>query len=272
MRRQEIEAALPSTVGRTFRKARLTIGVSQRALARRTGVSQSAQSRFERGLGSSIGLAEIEILARALGGTAMMILDFPFIEQRARQRDALHARCVGYVARRLQSAGWLVATEVQIEGRLGPGWIDLLAFDPGSRTLLVIEVKTAVDDFGQIQRTLGWYTARSFRAAAALGWHPTSRRSALLLLATDAVDRQLLAARELVDVAFADRSRELADLLQHVDRPGSRGSWMLALVDPHHRGRDWLRPARIDGRRRPNPYADYADAWRFLERHREAAR
>jgi hypothetical protein len=58
------------------------------------------------------------------------------------------------VQRRLEAAGWLVVREVRIESGRYLGWIDLLAFDPVTKTLLVIEIKTRLDDLGDLERTL----------------------------------------------------------------------------------------------------------------------
>jgi hypothetical protein len=44
---------------------------------------------------------------------------------------------------------------------------------------------------------------------------------------------------------------------------GGRG---LALIDPSSRRRAWLIRTRLDGRRSPAPFADYADAARRLGR------
>jgi transcriptional regulator with XRE-family HTH domain len=116
--------------GRIVRGARLAIGWSQRELGRRAGVAQTAISRLERGRPSGLGLAGIQRIATALGGTFRLTFDAPYLADRARQRDRVHARCVAYVASHLRRLGWIVETEVEIDGRSGPGWIDILAFPP----------------------------------------------------------------------------------------------------------------------------------------------
>ncbi len=47
-----------------------------------------------------------------------------------------------------------------------------MAFDPRTRTLAVIEIKTQLDDLGQIERTLAWYEREAWAAARRLGWRP----------------------------------------------------------------------------------------------------
>lgn len=250
--------------GRLLRDARRIIGLSQRDLERRTGISQSAQSRFERGLPSSIGFAQVEHLADALGGRVGLTFEAPFLADRAAQRDRLHARCVGYVAARLAKAGWHVETEVEIEGSLGPGWIDVLAFHPQAGRLLVIEIKTEIGDLGRIQRTLAWYESRARTAAIRHGWRAKSTHAALLVLATAAADLALRQNRGLTESAFPSRARRLSMLVTSpATATVSRGR-SVAMLDPLDRRASWIRGTRLDGNRAPLPYADYADAARRL--------
>jgi len=53
--------------------------------------------------------------------------------------DEAHARLVEWVVRRLNALGWDVAVEVSFARNGERGSIDVLAFHPGRRALLVIE-------------------------------------------------------------------------------------------------------------------------------------
>src|SRR5215210_6547390 len=119
-----------------LRRARVVIDCSQRELARRSSVPQTAISRFERGRLDALTIDQLDRLAVALGGAARVALEIPFLAGRARQRDRVHARCLAFVAAHLAACGWEVATEVAIDGRSGLAWIDILAFHPSSGTLL----------------------------------------------------------------------------------------------------------------------------------------
>jgi hypothetical protein len=167
------------------------------------------------------------------------------------------------VDRRLRSAGWLTAREAEVVHGRHHGWIDLLAFDPRAGTLLIVEIKTRVDDLGAIERQLGWYERSAYGVAERLGWAARSVASWLLLLASDEVESELHRHRELLRLAFPRRAVEMRDdLLDPTRRVGStRG---VALIDPADRRRNWLLAARIDGRRSPLRYRDYADAARRL--------
>lgn len=262
--RAHAASGLAVATGRGVRDARLAIGWSQRELGLRAGVSQAAISRLERGQPSGLGLEEIERIAIGLGGTLRITLETPFLADRARQRDRVHARCVAHVASRLRGLGWLVETEVEIEGRNGPGWIDVLAFHAESGTMLVIEVKTEIHDFGRIQRTLAWYSRRAWLVARDRGWRVRRLHGALLLLATDAVDARLRENRHLADEAFPGRAAPLAALAADPAQSAVPVERSLAMIDPLSRRHDWLRPTRLDGRRTRAPHDDYAAVARRL--------
>jgi transcriptional regulator with XRE-family HTH domain len=251
-------------IARFVRDACLALGWSQRELSRRSGVPQTAISRVSRGRLAALDLDQLARIAAATGARMRFVVDAPFLGDRARQRDRVHARCIGYVAVRLRAAGWQVATEVEIQGVRGPGWIDLLAFDPRTGRLLVIEIKTEIDDLGRIQRTLGWYARQSRMAARRLGWRPTDVAPVLLLLATQAVDARLRGNRDLVRVAFPADAAEVRGWISRSTSSAVRPA--LAMVDPISRSSTWLRGSVLDRRNRASPHADYAAVARRLAR------
>jgi hypothetical protein len=204
----------------------------------------------------------IDVAARtcdALGIQADWAFRTPFVV--GRQRDAAHAQCSGYVEHRLVAAGWLVAREVEIVHGRSHGWIDLLAFHEGSGMLLIVEIKTDIADLGQIERTIAWYERAAWSSARRLGWRPTSSAALLLVLATEVNEERLRLNRESLATAFPGRAPQAETVL------AGRGgvSRALALIDPRSRRRVWLMRARIDGRRSPAPYVDYAGFMRRKE-------
>ena len=134
-------------------------------------------------------LALVDRIADALGIEIDLVARTPIVIGGGRQRDLVHARCSAYIDRRLRSDGWLTAREVEIVHGRSHGWIDLLAFDPRSGTLILIEVKTRLDDIGAVERQLGWYEREAFGVARRQGWRPSRVACWLLVLASDEVER-----------------------------------------------------------------------------------
>lgn len=162
------------------------------------------------------------------------------------------------MVRRLRSSGWDVRTEVEVGGDRSRGWIDVLAVNPATGVMLVIELKTEIHDLGQIERSLGWYEREAWLVARRFGWQPTSAMPCLLLLMTEANDARVAANRTSIDLGFRFRARDLVGIVGGRIAPDGPG-WAAAMVDPRSKRRDWCRAMRIDGRRTPAPYSDYAD-------------
>ncbi len=242
---------------------RTTITWSQRELSRRSGVPQSMISRIERAKLESLPLATIALLLETMGARLRLEVDAPFLGDRSRQLDPAHARMSGYIARRLERAGWQVTTEVEVGGDRSRGWIDLLALHPATGLLLVIEVKTEIHDLGQIDRALGWYQREEWAAARRLGWRPLAVTGCLLLLMTRENDDAIGFNRESLRRLFPVRAGNLRGVVDGVEPAPPRGVRALAMVDPRSKRRAWLRPTRDDSRRAPAPYADYADFMRW---------
>ena len=208
----------------------------------------------------------LDIVAALLDGLAIdleLVGRGPIAIGGSRGHDAAHAICSAHVQRRLEARGWQVAREVQIENGRYIGWIDLLAFHPPTGTLLVIEIKTRIDDIGAIERSIDWHARGAPRAAKRLGWRPQRVGAWVLALATDEVEDELRRNRAVWDTSFPERARGMAEDLMAPDLIAQcRG---FALIDPRSRRRDWLIRSRVDGRRSAAPYRGYAD---FMSRVR----
>jgi len=248
---------LGTLVATTIRSARLTHRWTQRDLAKRLRTNQSAISRLESPTAHSIDARLASRALTLLGVRFFFDSNIPGAANRREQGDAVHAQCVAYVVGWLERLGWHAKVEVEIgEGR-ARGWIDILAWRADDHTLLVIEVKTDIDDIGRILRTLGWHTRSSRAAAAAEGWRVRRIVRVLLVLATEEADARITANRALLQrelPASADALRTwLADPSPAVDGG-------IALTDPRSRRTRWLIRPRIQDRRSRLPYRDYRDA------------
>jgi transcriptional regulator with XRE-family HTH domain len=257
--------ALGPVLGEAIREARTLIGWTQRELAERSETSQAAIWRLETNQPGRLDLRTVERVLKALGMRLSLGIDARHLADRRRQRDAVHARLTGYIARRLERDGWLTATEVPLGDEAPRGWIDLLAYRPTDRSLLIEETKTDLPDFGGLQRSLSFYDREAWRAAHGLGWQPARRAVLVVALDSVAMAERLADNRDLVSRAFPASIDGLRTWLRHADAPPPRG-WSIALADPASRSARWLRSADGDRRRHAPPYAGYADAVRRLQR------
>jgi len=207
-------------------------------------------------------LETLDRIARALDGELIVDLRLPMVIGRADQVDAAHARCVAAARRSLECRGYVCAVECEIvDGRLR-GWIDLLAFDPASGRLLLVEVKTELRDLGGLQRQVGWYQRAAPGVARGFGWSVGSTIVVVVFLATDANDSALVAKRDTFTAAVPLRGRAVRELLVERSAPPGPPGWGVVMIDPRRRGdRRWA-ATRLDGRRTPAPYRSYAD---FME-------
>jgi transcriptional regulator with XRE-family HTH domain len=237
---------------------RLDLDISRQELADRVGVTASYIGQIERGWANP-SVALIEAIAEALGLVLQLYIRPPVFPGGPHVRDAVHARCSAYVDRHLRALGWVTAREVEIVQGRSHGWIDLLAFDARTGTLLILEVKTRLVDLGALERQMAWYERTAWQSALRLGWRPVRSASLVLALASEEVDRVIRAHRDLLSLACPMRAREIARGLAEPSELRGRG---LALIDASSRRRDWLIRSAVDRRRSLLPYVDYADATR----------
>lgn len=250
---------LSSSLAGICRERRADLDATQHDVAHAIGISRSHYAAIERGR-TNPSIALVDRIGEALGIRFDLTSESTVLVTRPRVRDAVHARCVAYVARRLESAGWVVDREVAILDERYRGWIDVLAYHPVSRTLLIIEVKTTLEDVGRLERQMSWYAA-AVGTAIRDDWKPSHVVGWALLLAS--VENDLAPARlhHALGDAFPERAPTMRKVAAGERTTGSRG---LALIDPRTRRRDWLIPTRADGRRTPMPYLDRAGAARIL--------
>jgi len=255
-RRSRQRVTVGVRLGRIVRDGRERMGLSKTGLADRAAVSRQMIAELEDGSANPT-LDTVVAVLDGLGLEVEVVVRGPVMIGDPRSGDAAHAICSGYVQRRLEAAGWKTAREVRIDDGRYIGWIDLLAFHEPTGVLLVIEIKTRIDDLGSIERSMDWYTRAAMNAARRLGWRPLRIGSWLVALASDEVETRIHDDRQTIDAAFPVRAAEMTALL--VDPSRLRRARGLALIDPRSRRRTWLIRSRIDGRRSDLPYRGYAD-------------
>ena len=242
---------------RLCRDTRVMLDVTQAGLAASVGVSRAHIASIETGRANP-SLDLVHRIGSALGLELQLVSRTPAVLNSPAQRDLVHAWCSGYVERRLSAAGWDCQREVTILRGRTRGWIDLLAYDPRRRLLLVVEVKTSIDDMGDIERQLDWYLREAPTLARSLSWHPVMTVGWVLALATTSVDEVLRRNRPVVARGFPGRARDMRLIAMGADvESAPRG---IALIDPRSRRKAWLLSSAIDGRRTSAPYRDAAEA------------
>jgi transcriptional regulator with XRE-family HTH domain len=140
-------------VGRAVRALRSRRGLTQQRLGALAGVSQATVSLVERGRFDRLALRTVRGLFEALDASAELDVRWRRGEL-DRLVDRRHAALVEATVRWLRVAGWLVEVEVSYAVYGERGSIDVLAFEPRSLVLLVVEVKSELAAVEQTVRKL----------------------------------------------------------------------------------------------------------------------
>jgi transcriptional regulator with XRE-family HTH domain len=253
----QVERRLGGFVGKAIRDGRRSLGLTQRALATRAGVSQTAVSRAERGVVEYVSILETARILDALDVRLDVAVHHPYRIGGPAARDAVHLRLMSYAARRLGRCGFEVAREVPVGTGRVLGWMDLLGWRPNDRALLVVEVKGDLTDVGALERQVAWYEREAWNAARSMGWRPSRIVVAALALASRHNDAAVRAHSDALGRRFPGRPSRLAAIVAgEGPLPGER---ILAFVDPHRRQRTWLLPTPLSGGRPVLPYASADD-------------
>jgi hypothetical protein len=169
----------------------------------------------------------LEQVAAALGARVLVKLLWQG-DGLDRLMDGRHAAVVEEVVRVLRAGQWSVATEVSFNEYGERGSIDILAFHPETRSLLVVEVKTTIVDAQELQSTLD----RKFRLAPKLardrGWQAVVTSKLLVVVDTRTNRRYADRLSETFAVAFPQRTSAVRRWIAAPDRRAAlHGLWFL---------------------------------------------
>lgn len=143
--------------------------------------------------------------------------------------DANHAAITAAVKRRLERWSWVVRVEVSYSRYGERGRIDLLAWHPRRRLLLVVEVKTELVNVQELLGTLDAKARLATHVAANFGWEVRTVIPAIVF-AEDPSNRRRVDRLDTLFDRFAVRGRAAI-------------GWMRAPTDPPS-GLMWFVPVR----------------------------
>ncbi|HEV8403348.1 MAG TPA: helix-turn-helix transcriptional regulator [Candidatus Limnocylindrales bacterium] len=202
-------------VGGAIRLVRQRRGWRQRDLEERSGVSQSVISRIERGHLGGQSVDDIRAVAAALDVRIDLVARW-----RAGDLDRLlnggHSALHESVARMFRDKlpAWVLAPEVSFAIYGERGVIDILAWHPGRRALLVIELKTDLADMNELVGTFDRKRRLARQIALERGWDPLIV-SAWLIIVDSRTNRRRVAAHEaMLRGALPDDGRAIARWLR----------------------------------------------------------
>jgi transcriptional regulator with XRE-family HTH domain len=182
-------------VGAVFRAVRMRRGLRQADLARLAGVSHQTISRVEHGHLDALSLRLLRAVARALE-IRVEVAPWSRRGDLLRFATAGHAQLVEAVIARLRSLAWDARAEVSFNEFGERGFMDVLAWHPPTRTVLVVEVKTEIVDVGEAVGTFDRKVRLAESVARGLGWVPVSVSSALIVEAGRTNRRRVAAHAE----------------------------------------------------------------------------
>jgi transcriptional regulator with XRE-family HTH domain len=179
--------------GIAVRTARIQRGWRQRDLALLVGVSDAVISRVERGHVDGVTVGALRRIAAALE-ISVELLPRSRSANVDRLVHARHAELAESVIRWLgRFDGWIVRPEVSFSRFGERGVIDLLLWHSGRHALLVIELKTAIIDVGELLGTLDRKVRNAGEVARGLGWDPITI-GCVLIVAEGATNRRRVRA------------------------------------------------------------------------------
>lgn len=235
--------------------ARIRRGWRQQDLADRAGVSRTALSRIERGHLGEIPLDTVRAAAAPLEIRVE-------IRPRARAIDidrvvnAAHSALAEFVIGWISSiGGWELRPEVSFSEFGERGAIDLLCWHAGTRSLLVVELKTELLEFGELLATLSTKHRLAPGIARRHGWSPLAVSSCLLVADSMTNRRRSSGHAALLHAALPEDGRAL---LRWLRRPGGsvRAIRFVPDVRPGHARSGFAATSRVrPPRRRLEPGA-----------------
>lgn len=212
------------TVARSLRALRRRKRWSQRRVASQLDISQSEYSRRERGSLENCSVAEVEQWAASLG--AHLSLELRLDGERP-LRDAQHARLQQWLVGLLARAGWATLVEHSYNHYGDRGRIDVLAHHAIARVVLVVEVKSRIEEVGDILGRLDVKRRVAPILAREQRW-PVDDVVPMLLILEQRTNRRRVADHATVFSSYSMRAQPAAAWLRQPKGPAPTGVLLFA--------------------------------------------
>ncbi|MEO8438084.1 MAG: helix-turn-helix domain-containing protein [Chloroflexota bacterium] len=196
--------------GITVRAVRIRRGWRQDDLSAVAHVSRAQVGRIEHGHLDSIQIGTLRDVCGALEIRVDLVPRWRGgdLDRMISSRHALLAESVVQALRR-DSPDWQVFPEVSFSIWGERGMMDLLAWHPGRRALLVIELKTELVDVGETLGTMDRKQRLAATVAAGRGWEAATVSGWIILAAGRTNERRLAAFRSTLRAAYPADARQM---------------------------------------------------------------
>jgi transcriptional regulator with XRE-family HTH domain len=234
-------------VGAVARQVRRRRGLRQSDVAALAGVGQWAVSTVERGRLDRLPLRTIRAVAAALEVRLALEPQWRGGEL-PRLMDARHASLVDQVVARMAGSGWEIVAEYTFNRYGERGSVDVLGWRAAERTLVVVEVKSELDDLQTMLSVLD----RKIRLVPALlaterGWKAATVGAILVLPEQSTFRAAVSRFRATFTASLPGGNVEIKHWLADPSGRPLRGTWFLSPSGPstHMKGRGGPRRVRV---------------------------
>lgn len=212
-------------VGSVIRAVRIRRRMTQAQVAAAAGVSRSVVSSIERGALDGTSVRSLRGVAGALGISLSLEPRWRGAEL-ARLLDERHAIMVRSVLARLASTEWQALPEHTFNVWGENGSVDVLAWLPRRRALLVVEVKTKLADLQDLLSKMDRKRRLAPSLVRDLGWKPLVVASVLVLPDETWARSTVNRFEPVFAAALPSRTADVRRWLKQPDRD-LRGIWFL---------------------------------------------
>jgi transcriptional regulator with XRE-family HTH domain len=198
----------------------------QEDLAQLAHVSRQLVARIEAGRLDRVGVVRLRRVAAAVGAQVEYTVRWPG-EDLDRLLNARHAAMHEAIARLFRELDeWMATPEVSFSIYGERGVIDIVAWNPTRRALLIIELKTALVDVNDLMGTMDRRRRLARRISADRGWDPRTVSVWVVLADTPTNRRRLAAHATVLRAAFPADGRTMRGWLRDPTRAVSALSFL----------------------------------------------